>query len=301
MICEHKDYREIFKSDKIDLYICNDCDLIFRKEGPQDLPGVIYENYYQKKTGGRFNFGLESLIRWFRFNRAWKIHRTYPQATSILDIGSGRGFVLYYLKKYFHFKRVVGTQISKPALEFSRNKLGLEVYGHDLLDIDFREQKFDMVTMLHVLEHVTKPEEYIQKIYELLNDKGKLIIEVPNFNAWTRHLTGKYWLSLDPEHHLTFFTPNSLIKLLEKHGLKIKKMNTFSFEYSIFTSSQSLVSMMTRTDHVFFKFLQGSKTSWWAAIIHALLFVFTILRATIVNIFLFFSKRGEVIRIVAEK
>lgn len=127
----------------------------------------------------------------------------------------------------------------------------MKIYEKDLLEINFGNNKFDIISIWHVLEHVQKPEEYIKKIYSLLKNNGKLLIEVPNFNAWTRKLTGKYWLGLDLEYHLYFFTPESLSTLLKKYGFKIDFVRTFSLEYSTFTSVQSLISWITKTDHFF--------------------------------------------------
>ncbi|PIW67594.1 MAG: hypothetical protein COW10_04815, partial [Candidatus Omnitrophica bacterium CG12_big_fil_rev_8_21_14_0_65_42_8] len=259
MICGHRHYKEISKFDTTFLYSCNKCGVIFTnkyliKFNPKD----IYETYYKNEMASRFGFGIERVIRLFRFFRAFKIFTLYPHAKSILDVGSGRGFMLYYLKRYYKYRRAAGTQISKNAIEFSINDLGLEIYDKDLLELSMGPS-FDIITIWHVLEHVVEPEKYIEKIFNLLKDNGKLIIEVPNFNSWTRALTKRYWLSLDLNYHITFFTPESLSLLLKNHGFKIKTIHTYSLEYSAFTSAQSLISLITRTDCLFFQYLQTSE------------------------------------------
>ena len=222
---------------------CCECNTVFLSHFQvNDDPKVLYEDYYRNETGGRFNFGVEYVIRIFRFIRAIRIFTIMPWAKSILDIGSGRGFTLYYLKKYFGYNKVIGTQLSKNALEFSRKKLGLDIYDKDLLELKLDEKSFDIVTMWHVLEHVKDPERYIEKIYDLLGNKGKLVIEVPNLDSWTAGFTGRYWLGLDMKYHRTFFTASSLSSLLERNNFKIKQIHTFSLEYSTFISVQSIVN-----------------------------------------------------------
>jgi len=301
MICKHKSLKKIKDFGQQKLYLCSDCDIIISKiDSPPIEASQIYKEYYEEQKGGRFGFGLETLIKLFRFNRARSIKKIQPSAKAILDIGCGRGFILYYLKKYFSIPTVIGTQISHPAAEFAKKKLHLDIYEKDLLAIDFNSQKFDLITMLHVLEHVPNPEKYIEKIYQLLNKGGKLLIEVPNFNAWTRKITGQYWLSLDPEYHLIFFNYQNIAQLLKKYNFKIKKINTFSFEYSVFTSTQSIVSAITRSDQIFYKFLQNKKFTT-PLIIHILLFIIILPISLIINILLYPSLRGEVLRIVAKK
>ena len=301
MICDHRNSKEIYKFDTVYLYRCNECGIIFSSRCREGLDSTsLYKKYYRNETAGRFSFGLEYIVRLFRLFRALKIFTVSPRAKSILDIGSGRGFTLYYLKKYYKYKKAVGTQISKNAFDFSRDKLGLQIYNKDLLELPLGNAGFDVITIWHVLEHVIKPERYIDRIYELLNDHGKLIIEVPNFNSWARVLMGRYWLSFDLKYHLFFFTPASLSALLIKHGFKIKVIHTFSLEYSAFTSAQSIINAFTGSDSIFFRALQTEESNYLIAV-HAFLIILIMPLCFLINILLYFSKRGEVLFILAEK
>jgi 2-polyprenyl-3-methyl-5-hydroxy-6-metoxy-1,4-benzoquinol methylase len=301
MICQNENSKIILKPDGYNICKCLSCGLIFSRKNEEGTLNQteVYSNYYKEDTGGRFSGVVESLVKVFRFMRAYKIHSLNTKAKSILDIGSGRGWILYFLRKYFNYERVVGTQIAINAYKFSTEKLKLEIYNKDLLELSF-EKKFDIVSILHVLEHVEKPEEYIKKIYELLNDEGTLFIEVPNYNAWARRLTGKHWLALDLKHHLFFFTPKSLTDLLHKYNFKIKKIETFSLEYSTFTSTQSVVNLVTNSDSYFFEWLShrdsNPKIIW-----HTFLFILFFLPCLSINLILYFSKSGEVITITAQK
>ncbi len=301
IICDHSDSKEIYKFETAHLYRCNKCGVIFSDRYHEDFdPASLYEKYYKNEVAGRFGFGLEYIVRLFRFFRAFKIFTVFPRAKRILDIGSGRGFTLYYLKKYYKYTKTVGTQISKNAFDFSRDKLGLEIYNKDLLGLPLSNASFDLITIWHVLEHVNKPELYIEKIYDLLNNHGKLIIEVPNFNSWTRVFTVKYWLSYDLKHHLFFFTQGSLSSLLIKHGFEINRVRTFSLEYSAFISAQSIVSAFTGSDSIFFKALQKGELNY-LTVIHGFFIIFIMPLCLLINILLYFTKRGEVLFILAEK
>lgn len=300
-ICNHTQHKEFCRFGKTILYRCGHCNCIFTASIWQLIdPKELYKDYYKKELTGRFNPFVEILIKGFRFLRAFKIFTIFPSAKKILDVGSGRGFMLYYLKKYFKYTRTAGTQISINAFEFSRDVLGLEVYDKDLLEISFDKKSFDIITLWHVLEHVPSPDRYIERISELLHPSGKLILEVPNFSSWTRPLSGRYWLGLDLDYHMYFFTPDSLSQLLKRHHFKIKKIHTFSLEYSAFISTQSLLSQITKTNHIFFTSLQ---TSGFKKLFDFHLFLFILLFpfCFLINLFLYFSKKGEVLLIIAEK
>jgi ubiquinone/menaquinone biosynthesis C-methylase UbiE len=301
MACEHPDRIEWRVYSQATLYECRSCGLVFLTGDVLNHQAeVLYEDYYKNETGGRFNYGLEYVIRMFRFFRALKIFSIYPRAKTILDIGSGRGFMLYYLKKFYGYRTAMGTQISKNALEFSRKKLGLEIYDKDFFDLVLGDVRFDVISMWHVLEHVPAPEHYIEKIYRTLTPGGNLVIEVPNLCSWTAAFTGSYWLGLDLKYHLYFFTPESLGRLLKKYGFRIKIIHTFSLEYSIFISTQSIVSFLTRSDHLFFEWLQTGRMRP-IVLGHLVLFVLLLPVCFLVNLLFFFSKKGEVLLIVAEK
>jgi 2-polyprenyl-3-methyl-5-hydroxy-6-metoxy-1,4-benzoquinol methylase len=301
MICDHKKGIKSYQFYGLPIYRCRDCNIIFTEKYGKDMDVKgIYQDYYRNEISGRFCSWIEYIIRTFRFFRALKIFTIYPQAKSILDVGSGRGFMLYYLKKYYGYQRAAGTQISENAYEFSKNRLHLEIYNKDLLELFQNKDTFDIITLWHVLEHVTQPEKYIEKIYSLLDRRGKLIIEVPNFSSWTRRFTGKYWLGLDINYHITFFTPESLSNILKKHGFKVNAIHTFSLEYSTFLSAQSFVSLFTRSNHLFFQYLQNGNFSL-RLIPHIFLFVLINPVCFLINILLYFSKCGEVLLVTSEK
>ena len=299
MHCKHEERENILKTGDFSLSKCFLCGLIFLKKESGSVDLNVYKNYYKKETGKRFGAVAELAVKVFRFLRALKVFILKPKGKKIIDIGSGRGWMLYFLKKYFGYKTAIGTQISENAYRFSKEKLGLEVHNKDLLDLEF-DVKFDAITLWHILEHVPKPEDYIERVAGLLNDDGLILIEVPNFDSWSRKLTKNRWLAMDPKHHMTFFTPDSLRALLEKYNFKIEKMRTFSLEYSNFTSVQSMINLITGTNNYFFEWIQ-KKDFNPKIILHALLFAVLFPVCFLVNLALYFSKRGEVINVIAEK
>lgn len=297
-ICKHINFTPVFFVGKYRLNKCRSCNIIFSNKWTSLDSRSAYIDYYRNETPMRFRFGIEVVIKAFRLFRAFKIYTISPHAKSILDIGSGRGYTLYFLKKYFRYKRVVGTQIEKNAYLYSKNILGLEIHDKDLLDINLKKNEFDFVTLWHVLEHVKKPEQYIIKIKSALKDGGQLIIEVPNFNSWTRKFCHKYWLGLDLKYHLFFFDKETLTSLLEKHGFSIQRVHTFSLEYSTFTSAQSIVSWLTRSNNIFFNYLQTGKSKN-NILLHVFLIILISPIALVVNLLLYRSNLGEDMLIVA--
>lgn len=295
------------------LWECRDCGFVFSDRlgasGAGFDPKVLYDSFYDRnEIVGRFNSPVEIVVRLFRLFRAFKMWTIKPGARSILDVGSGRGFMLYYLKRFFGYRRAAGTQISRGAYEFSRDALGLEMYHEELPELGLAGGSFQMVTLWHVLEHIADPERYLEEIRRLLAPGGRLVVEVPNFRSWTRAYTGMDWLGLDPDYHVHFFTPEALTAALRRHGYRVRLVHTFSLEYSAFISTQSLLSKWTRTPQLVFRALQTGgedarsgrerrvRGGWtWP------LFVGLFPLCLIANLLLFGTKRGEVLLVVADK
>ncbi len=305
MRCDHRNKEVAVDLAGDKLFECRRCGLVFSKKFLENFePDLLYNDYYHNKAGAsvdRFIFGVESIVTIFRFARALKIYFLAGRKKKILDIGCGRGWTLYFLKKYFNYEHVVGTQISRPAFEHARGTLKLEVYDKDLLDLKIDSEVFDLVTMWHVLEHVKDPEAYIEKIHQLLRPRGYFIVEVPNLGSWTRNFVGKYWLGYDLKYHLTFYSKNTLLKLLMQHGFEIKKVRTFSLEYSTYISAQSILSKLTNTEQVLFGGFQGKRVKAPLLFFHTVCMSILVPLCFIINIALYFSSRGEVLHVIAQK
>lgn len=285
----------------IPIFSCPDCSLVFQKTEPGYDPHKHYEQFYQNETPSRFPGVVEGVIRLFRLFRSLKLFTISPKAKTILDIGCGRGFTLYFLKNIFRWKRTAGTQIAFNAYRFAKDRLGLEVYNQDLLQIPFEEGGFDIVSMWHVLEHIPESDAYLTKIRSLIRPGGKFIVEVPNHNSWSRKLAGQYWLGWDIENHFHFFNPVSLRRLFESHGFEIKMIHSFSLEYSTFISAQSLASACLKSDHEFWKSLQGKPHHLLKAIAEMILILIVAPFCLMINLLLFFSTHGEILLVSGQR
>jgi SAM-dependent methyltransferase len=90
-----------------------------------------------------------------------------------LDIGCSTGTLLSLLQDIFDCE-AIGVELNSAFREYATSS-GLNVV-EGIKDV---EGKFDLITLIHVLEHLTKPLEMLETISGLLNDDGYLIVEVP--------------------------------------------------------------------------------------------------------------------------
>lgn len=141
----------------------------------------------------------------------------FRKSGKALEIGCSTGLMLSILKN--RGWEVTGIEMSKKASEVARSK-GLDVRKADFMEVNL-DKTFDLIIFNHTLEHLKSPKDVLQKAYQLLNKKGVLYIDVPNFGGLTANLLRINWPLLLPEEHLWHFTFKSLDILLKNLRLKI--------------------------------------------------------------------------------
>jgi 2-polyprenyl-3-methyl-5-hydroxy-6-metoxy-1,4-benzoquinol methylase len=152
------------------------------------------------------------------------------QGKRILDIGCGAGMFMKYAQE--RGWDCTGIEPSEVAWEQALKK-NLRVYHQTIGDFASQStEKYDIIHLKNVLEHVPDPSKILEIAHSLLNGNGILYIEVPNdydlsqrFGVWLLS-EKKSWLAI-PDH-INYFNFKSLKKLLQKYNFKIfKKTTTF--------------------------------------------------------------------------
>ena len=95
-------------------------------------------------------------------------------------------------------------------------------------------QKFDIIFLIHTLEHFKYPKKAIINIKNSLHKNGKIFIEIPNFNFMLKHKT--YYSIF--HQHLSMFSLKHLYNFLNQSGLKIDKL--FNENGIIFCSAKKI-------------------------------------------------------------
>ncbi|KQW38241.1 bifunctional 2-polyprenyl-6-hydroxyphenol methylase/3-demethylubiquinol 3-O-methyltransferase UbiG [Rhizobacter sp. Root404] len=154
----------------------------------------------------------------------------------ILDIGCGWGQAM----RYFASKgaQCFGFDPATEAVDYVRSR-GLECVraGMERMDV-FGDRRFDVVTLMNVLEHLADPVAVISEIRaKVLAPNGLLVIEVPNeFNAF--QVAGQKLYSLEPwwlapPAHLNYFSASTLSDTLRGTGFVVRHLEA-SFPMEMF-------------------------------------------------------------------
>jgi 2-polyprenyl-3-methyl-5-hydroxy-6-metoxy-1,4-benzoquinol methylase len=152
--------------------------------------------------------------------RSALIQKLLPKSKKILEIGSGDGFFL---------EKMVECDYDMTGIEISRQRRdrSKKITNAKILDIDFSEKipnigKFDAVVLFHVLEHLHDPINFLKNVSKLLEPKGKLIVEVPNFDDHQIKTNNAYKNWQLQRAHIHYFTPKILKNVFSQAGLSVK-------------------------------------------------------------------------------
>ncbi len=135
---------------------------------------------------------------------------------SLLDVGAGTGDFLKAAKEKGW--NVYGMEPNINAANLASEK-GISLKPSL---IDFEGQQFDVVTLWHVLEHITNLEETVLQLSNLVKPNGTLIIAVPNFESFDAKYYKEFWAAYDVPRHLWHFSKESIKKLFSERFNLVK-------------------------------------------------------------------------------
>ena len=197
-------------NQKFDLVYNNELDMLetFPKPKVEDLASYYESEDYISHTDSKISFTdkLYQVVKKFALNKKLKLINSFEtEHKNLLDIGCGTGDFLLNCKN--NGWSVVGVEPNKNARSLAETKLSenntSQIYS-ELSLID--SEKFDVITLWHVLEHIPNLNEYISKLKLLLKPNGVLIVAVPNYKCYDAKFYREFWAAYDVPRHLWHFS-----------------------------------------------------------------------------------------------
>jgi len=238
-ICGHSEFEKVYDLDDykitqetFSLEKCPECTLIFTVDPPLgENIGRYYESDDYLEHSNRKNDLFSKMYSWGRdlmFGYKYGIIKKLGPKGKILDIGAGSGYYLNFMSKKGY--EVQGIEMSERARNHAKSEHGLHIHPDEMFHNRDFKQKFDMISLWHVMEHLYDLNKVMKRFDELLNPNGSLVIALPNYNALEVQTYKKYWNGWDVPRHLWHFSPQSIRKLVGNHGFEITSMHTMPLD-----------------------------------------------------------------------
>lgn len=183
-----------------------------KRKWEQD-PKTFYDNWHRKHQNTQ-TFGLELFgRRGLNTNFIRRLEDTVALCFgSVLDVGCQRGAYVFHLRNNKNVTDVVGIDISEVVIQQAKVfQPDAKFLVGDVIDLPFRDNKFDTVLASEILEHLPEPALAANELLRVA--KYQVIASVPNEAKTIKDKT-----------HLRFFEKEDLIKLFQ--GCKVEFMET---------------------------------------------------------------------------
>lgn len=218
MIC--KDYS--VSQESFAIVKCRQCDFLFTNPRPdQDNLYKYYqsENYisHTNKSNNPVNY-VYKIARHFAINQKLRLLAKYHKTGNLLDYGCGTGeFIKKGKEKGWD---VTGYEPTAGAYEGMDDSI--KPYIFKSLDTTAYKKHFHVITLWHVLEHISDLEATMKQLKKMLRPDGILIIAVPNNESYDADHYKEFWAAYDLPRHLYHFSKKTMKQLITSHKLKLK-------------------------------------------------------------------------------
>jgi SAM-dependent methyltransferase len=145
----------------------------------------------------------------------------------LLDVGSGVGLLVRLAEE--RGWSAMGIDRAPAAARVARGH-GIDVRRVELEEVT--EFDFDVVVMMHVLEHVFDPVGFVRSAAKHIRPGGLLVVNVPISDGLMPRLLGRRWYGFQPDQHVHQFSRHALRAVALRSGLQPVRVTSESLHYA---------------------------------------------------------------------
>lgn len=214
-----KDFNLKYKLENCEIVQCRRCGFVFVPSAWRR--NLSYTAYKTEATAQEVRKGNNAL-KLERHKLRLRCIKKFKAKGRLLDVGSGWGHFLLAARNMGY--DVLGVELDSAPYQYSVRDLGLPVLQKDFFEFSV-EEKFDVITMWDVLEHIDDPGGFLRQCARLQNPGSVLVLQVPQIDSCVARCMGKNWKMLGLDH-VNYFSPKTLRKLLENNGYEVLKVRS---------------------------------------------------------------------------
>jgi SAM-dependent methyltransferase len=214
---EFSSYSEGTLMNGYDLVVCTKCGAGFSDNIPEQIAFDRYyadmSKYERNDKGGELAYGN---IKFFS-EITDCIEPYVKKSESIVDIGCATGGLLAELKKR-GYEDLMGMDPSAVCAAIAKRLFNIHVKTLTISSLGEVDDRFDMIMLTGVLEHLHDVEKSLKSLINLLKPEGRIFFVVPDASRYHKYFSAPFqFFSME---HVNYFSPHSLSNLLQRHGLQ---------------------------------------------------------------------------------
>lgn len=204
-----------------DIVICRECGFLFADNIPsQRKYDAFYKDNYKYAYNMNIPLDLKKIYKDIFLAGNSFLKRHFPkmnkQTFKIIDIGCSTGHILKLFKDS-GFINIKGIEPSLRCKSIAKKFHGIPVVNCSLVEFP-KNEKFDLIIMTGVLEHLCNLNGALDKVYSLLNKDGLLMVAIPDLDRFSENPAAPFdEFSLE---HINYFNCNTLSNFMNNHYFK---------------------------------------------------------------------------------
>lgn len=226
---------------------------IIDKPNQNELDDYYQNKYYQESISKSYAHSYKKQELEFiknKLKQKFKIVKdNVPDGKSFLDVGCGEGFALsYFFKEGYTVKGI--DYSSAGVKKHNPDCLGFLASG-DLFGLLEKEiinkNKYDVIWLQNVLEHVLEPIELLNNLKEIVSENGLVVVTIPNdFSKLQEYalelglIEHEYWVA--PPDHISYFNTENIENVIKKTGwILVDKLADFPIDWFVFHENSNYI------------------------------------------------------------
>lgn len=217
---------------------CLTCGFIFFPVGNDAALLDLYDEEYFSGEEYPDYLGQQAALRRSMRRHLRQMAAVQPLGGAVLEIGSAYGFFLDEARA--HFNRLVGIDVCRAPTQYAREQLRLDVRLGNVLTHDFSGQRFDVICLWDTIEHLADPRAVLERCASLLDDNGAIFLTTGDIGSLNARMRGRGWRQIHPPSHVSYFSRDTMTRLLNATGLSVVRIETAAYFHTIYNVLASI-------------------------------------------------------------
>jgi 2-polyprenyl-3-methyl-5-hydroxy-6-metoxy-1,4-benzoquinol methylase len=198
---------------------CRQCDLVYSSPifDGEEVQALYTESAHTNILPGEEENVRRTMGLYYKMARG-----ALPGRDRMLDVGCDIGLLLDVARQD-GFRELHGLEPVKVAADLARTIPGAVISSDFFEEQTFPEQYFDLISMIHVVDHLVDPTPILERAWSQLKPGGVILAVVHNVDSWLARVLRERFPPYNLYHHY-FFRMATLRRLFEKSSFEVLRV-----------------------------------------------------------------------------